>query len=99
MLLRIVNQRDNQYLDKLVELETAIIQRKANAEFNVPIIEIYGLEKQGEGALLVSDNLIIAQDASNEIEIETGDDSVIEGSDIVDIMEELDDSTDSQQWG
>lgn len=89
----------NLYLDKLEELEAALLQRKSNAEFNVPVIAIYGLDKQGERALLVED-AVMAQDSSNDTEVQEDDgiSQVDEDSDIIEIMEELEDSTESPQW-
>lgn len=93
------SQQANLYLDKLVELENALVQRKLNAEFNVPVVAIFGLEKQGERTLLVEDAM--AQDSSNDTEVQDDDEDISqidEDSDIIEIMEELEDSTDSRQW-
>lgn len=102
LCLFVESQQANLYLDKLTELEAALQQRRANAEFNVPVVAIYGIEKQGERTNLVEE-VVMAQDSSNDTEVQADDDDDVsqidEDSDILDLMEELEDSTESPQWG
>ncbi len=97
-----VQQQESQFIERLTELESAIAERKNKLQFNTPSVPIIGLNVQSAKSVDTNNGLQIPSDVPGEMEDDAGSESTgllpqeyaSDHSDIVDLMEDLEDSTD-----